>query len=125
MNPRRTLTTLDTIALALATIGAINWGLSGAANFNLVRRIFGRGSFLERAVYIVVGLAGLDLAWLTARFITGGYQTPTGPVSGQMMQQAQQPGSYPPSGYQPGTYPPSGSQTGTYPPSSYPGSSSR
>ncbi len=76
MNRRRTLTALDIVALTLATVGAINWGLSGAANFNLVRRLFGRGSLLERAVYIVVGLAGLDLAWLTARFISGGYQTP-------------------------------------------------
>jgi hypothetical protein len=76
MRNRRTLTALDIAALTLATIGAINWGLSGAANLNLVRRIFGRGSILERAVYVVVGLAGLDLAWLTARFISGGYQTP-------------------------------------------------
>lgn len=76
MRRRRALTALDIAALTLATIGAINWGLSGAANFNVVRRIFGRGSILERLVYVVVGLAGLDLAWLTARFITGGYQTP-------------------------------------------------
>ena len=76
MRNRRALTALDIAALTLATIGAINWGLSGAANFNVVRRIFGRGSILERVVYVVVGLAGLDLAWLTARFITGGYQTP-------------------------------------------------
>lgn len=76
MRNRRALTALDIAALTLATIGAINWGLSGAANFNVVRRIFGRGSILERLTYIVVGLAGVDLAWLTARFISGGYQTP-------------------------------------------------
>ncbi len=76
MRNRRVLTALDIAALTLASIGAINWGLSGAANFNVVRRIFGRGSILERLTYIVVGLAGLDLAWLTARFISGGYQTP-------------------------------------------------
>ncbi len=76
MRNRRALTALDIAALTLATIGAINWGLSGAANFNLVRRIFGRGSILERLTYVVVGLAGVDLAWLTARFIAGGYQTP-------------------------------------------------
>ncbi len=76
MRNRRALTVLDIAALALATVGAINWGLSGAANFNLVRRIFGRGSILERLTYVVVGLAGVDLAWLTARFISGGYQTP-------------------------------------------------
>ncbi len=76
MRNRRALTALDIAALTLATIGAINWGLSGAANFNVVRRIFGRGSILERLTYLVVGLAGIDLAWLTARFIAGGYQTP-------------------------------------------------
>jgi len=75
MNQRRALTALDIAALTIATIGAINWGLS-AVNFNLVRRLFGRGSLLERATYAVVGLAGLDLAWLTARYITGGYMTP-------------------------------------------------
>jgi uncharacterized protein len=69
---RRTIRALDLVALTLATIGAINWGLSGAANFNIVRRIFGRGSLLERAVYVVVGLAGLDLAWLTARLLGAG-----------------------------------------------------
>ena len=68
---RRRITVLDLVALSVATIGAINWGLSGAANFNLVRRIFGRGSFLERAVYVVVGLAGLNLALLTARLARG------------------------------------------------------
>lgn len=74
MNRRRGITVLDIAALTLATIGAINWGLS-AANFNLVRRLFGRGTFLERSVYALVGLAGIDLAWLTARFISsGGYQ---------------------------------------------------
>lgn len=87
---RRAMTALDIAALTLATIGAINWGLSGAANFNLVRRLFGRGSIWERAIYIVVGLAGINLAWLTARYITGGYQTPpprTTEVS-RMMRQA-------------------------------------
>jgi uncharacterized membrane protein YuzA (DUF378 family) len=75
MNRRRAITILDIAALTVATIGAINWGFS-AVNFNLVRRLFGRGSLLERTVYLVVGLAGIDLAWLTARFIAGGYQTP-------------------------------------------------
>ena len=91
MRQRRALTFLDLAALTFATIGAINWGLS-AANFNLVRRVFGRGSALERLTYAVVGLAGLDLAWLTARFITGGYQTPPPqvPESERMMRQVGQ-----------------------------------
>lgn len=87
---RKTVAALDIVALSLATLGAINWGLNGAANFNPVRRLFGRGSTLERAVYILVGLAGLDLAWLTARYITGGRQTPPPmpPVAPRMMREA-------------------------------------
>ena len=89
---RRALTALDIAALSLVTIGALNWGLS-AINFNLVRRLFGRGSVLERTTYALVGLAGLDVAWLTARFLAGGYQTPA-PTPSQMREriarQAQQ-----------------------------------
>ncbi len=81
---RRRITVFDLIALSLATIGAINWGLSGAANFNVVRRIFGRGSIFERIVYIVVGLAGLDLAWLTARLFSSYSSRQMGPVPGMM-----------------------------------------
>ena len=103
VSPRRMLRAWDVVALTLATIGAINWGLSGAANFNIVRRLFGRGSLLERAVYIVVGLAGLNLAWFTARYIMGQPQPPLGPVSGRIVEEAQrmqQPGYTPQSAMQ-------------------------
>lgn len=100
---RRTLTALDIATLVLGTVGALNWGLSGAANYNVVRRIFGRGSLLERAVYILVGLAGLNLAWLTARFLTSGRPTPVGPMEERMMSEMQQRGMMQPStGTQPG-----------------------
>jgi uncharacterized membrane protein YuzA (DUF378 family) len=88
-SPRRVIRAWDVLALTLATIGAINWGLSGAANLNLVRRLFGRGSILERAVYIVVGLAGLNLAWFTARYIMGQEQPPLGPVTGRAVEEAE------------------------------------
>ena len=45
----------------IAIIGCINWGLVGLANINLVEQIFGAGSGLTRAVYILVGLSGLAL----------------------------------------------------------------
>ena len=35
---------IDTIALILVIIGAINWGLIGIFNFNLVDTIFGVAS---------------------------------------------------------------------------------
>ena len=50
---------IDTIALVLIIIGAINWGLIGIFNFNLVETLFGGFSVLSRIVYILVGIAGL------------------------------------------------------------------
>lgn len=46
---------------AIAIIGALNWGLVGVANFNLVDTLLGAGSMAARAVYIVVGLSGVAL----------------------------------------------------------------
>jgi hypothetical protein len=50
--------------MALAIIGAINWGLIGFFNWNLVDAIFGGGaremtSGFSRVIYALVGLAGL------------------------------------------------------------------
>ena len=51
---------LDTIALILVIIGALNWGLVGLFNFDLVAAIFGgQDSMLSRIIYSLVGLAGL------------------------------------------------------------------
>ena len=50
---------IDTIALILVIIGAINWGLIGIFNFNLVDAIFGAMSIISRIIYILVGISGL------------------------------------------------------------------
>lgn len=50
---------IDKIALALVIIGAINWGLIGIFNFNLVDAIFGAMSIISRIIYILVGISGL------------------------------------------------------------------
>ncbi len=50
---------IDTIALILVIIGAINWGLIGIFNFNLVDAIFGVMSVLSRIIYTLVGISGL------------------------------------------------------------------
>ena len=50
---------IDKIALALVIIGAINWGLIGIFNFNLVDTIFGAMSILSRIIYILVSISGL------------------------------------------------------------------
>lgn len=50
---------IDTIALVLIIIGAINWGLVGIFNFNFVDAIFGAMSIISRIIYILVGISGL------------------------------------------------------------------
>ena len=50
---------IDTIALILVIIGAVNWGLIGIFNFNLVDAIFGAMSLFSRIIYTLVGIAGL------------------------------------------------------------------
>ena len=50
---------IDTIALVLIIIGAINWGLVGIFNFNLVDAIFDAMSIISRIIYILVGISGL------------------------------------------------------------------
>ncbi len=51
---------LDIITLTFSIIGAINWGLIGFFNFNLVQFIFGEGG-IARVIYALVGLCGLYL----------------------------------------------------------------
>lgn len=50
---------LQKIALVFTIIGAVNWGLIGLFDINLVSTLFGDGTILERIVYIIVGLTGL------------------------------------------------------------------
>jgi uncharacterized protein len=47
-------------ALVLTIIGALNWGLIGLFQFDLVASLFGgQDAFLSRIIYGLVGLAGL------------------------------------------------------------------
>ena len=50
---------IDTIALILIIVGAINWGLVGLFEFNLVETIFGGFNTFVRIIYTLVGVAGL------------------------------------------------------------------
>ncbi|PID16176.1 DUF378 domain-containing protein [Sporosarcina sp. P34] len=48
------------IALTLVIIGALNWGLIGFFNFDLVASVFGgQNTILAKIVYAIVGLSGL------------------------------------------------------------------
>jgi uncharacterized protein len=43
----------------LVLVGALNWGLVGAFQINLVNMIFGPVAMLERIIYILVGISAL------------------------------------------------------------------
>lgn len=58
---------LDYTALTVAIIGAVNWGLVGFFDFNLVAFLFGSMSWLSRIIYALVGLCGLYLIGFYAR----------------------------------------------------------
>lgn len=56
--------TLDTIAFVLVVVGAINWGLVGLLDMNLVESLLGGlGMGLVKIVYILVGLSGVLVLW--------------------------------------------------------------
>ena len=70
---------LHWIALALVIIGAVNWGLVGLFQFDLVATLFGGQSApLSRVVYSLVGLAGLAVAATSAAL--AGVAAPSHPV---------------------------------------------
>jgi uncharacterized membrane protein YuzA (DUF378 family) len=54
---------IDTAAGALLALGALNWGLVGAANVDAIRMAFGR-SAATRAAY---GLVGASAAYALGR----------------------------------------------------------
>ena len=46
---------------AIAIVGALNWGLIGVCNVNVVERLLGVATPMTRVVYGLVGLSGLAL----------------------------------------------------------------
>ena len=52
---------METTASALVTIGALNWGLVGLANLDLVGAVFGKRSLLSKVVYTAVGASAVYL----------------------------------------------------------------
>ena len=51
---------LDKISLTLTIIGAINWGLIGLFQFDLVAWLFGgAGSLISRAIYIIIAICAV------------------------------------------------------------------
>lgn len=50
---------LKTVSYVLVLVGALNWGLVGFFDFDLVAKIFGEMSTLSRVVYCLVGLCAI------------------------------------------------------------------
>ena len=72
---------LHITALVLAIIGAINWGLVGLFNFDLVGAIFGGVMApVSRIIYIIVGIAGIVLIFTSAAMESG--EEPSQPAAG-------------------------------------------
>ena len=55
---------MEGLAIVIAAIGAINWGLIGLFRFDLVAVIttaggFGETNLVSRIIYVIVGVAGV------------------------------------------------------------------
>jgi len=50
---------LNFITFYLVIIGALNWGLVGAFDYNLVESILGSYPIVVKAIYILVAVSGL------------------------------------------------------------------
>lgn len=67
--------TFDYIALTLVIIGALNWGLIGFFQFDLVAALFGgMSSWISRVVYALVGIAGIYSLTLFGRLSDNSYK---------------------------------------------------
>ena len=52
---------LHMVTFLLVVVGALNWGLVGLFNFNLVMALLGSYPMVEKVVYILVGASAV---WL-------------------------------------------------------------
>lgn len=50
---------LHMVTMTLVLVGALNWGLVGLLDFNLVANVLGSGTMFEKVVYDLVGLAAV------------------------------------------------------------------
>jgi uncharacterized membrane protein YuzA (DUF378 family) len=66
---------LHWIALVLVVVGAVNWGLVGLFQFDLVAALFGDMSLLSRIVYALVGASAL---WQLVLLVSGRQELPRG-----------------------------------------------
>lgn len=60
------------IAWVLVLVGALNWGLVGGFDVNLVMMLFGKMAWLERTVYVLVGLSAIMMLGMHKCCVRGG-----------------------------------------------------
>lgn len=58
------ITLIDKISFILVIIGAINWGLIGLLNVNIISILVGVSIFLQRLIYILIFAGSIDLIFL-------------------------------------------------------------
>ena len=49
------------VTFLLVVVGALNWGLIGLLNFNLVKMVLGSWPMVETLVYVLVGASAVYL----------------------------------------------------------------
>jgi len=50
---------MNILAMILMILGALNWGLLGIFEYNLLASVFGQGSAVTRILYIIIGLSAV------------------------------------------------------------------
>ncbi|MDO5038230.1 DUF378 domain-containing protein [Clostridium sp.] len=61
------ITWLDKLSFLLVLIGALNWGLVGLLNFNLVTFLTLGVPIISRIIYVLVAISGINLISLLFR----------------------------------------------------------
>ncbi len=61
---------LHKTCLIFTIIGAINWGLIGFFDFNLVTTLFKESSVIVKIIYDLVGICGIINIWLLFKHYT-------------------------------------------------------
>ncbi len=51
--------TIQKVLLVLTIVGAINWGLVGLFDINLVSSLFGGTTFMAKTIYTLIAIAGI------------------------------------------------------------------
>ncbi len=57
---------IGVLARLLVFIGALNWGMIGVFDMNVIARVFGEGSFATKVVYILIGASALYIIIVTS-----------------------------------------------------------